>query len=160
MLVQTVDAFRECAEEVGGIVFHCHAVEIGGQLCAERIGAVEQLCKCGRADGQICLGYVAWYGLGRMFIEGLRTDSLYIGSTGIRVSQLLAALCFVGALSAMIWLGIRLKNKPLATCMYTPESKHYTQSLEAIARYEETCNAKQKAKEEKRKEKEAARQQK
>lgn len=107
-------------------------------------------------DGQICLGYVAWYGLGRMFIEGLRTDSLYIGSTGIRVSQLLAAICFVGALTAMIWLGIRLKNKPLATCMYKPESKHYEASLEAIAQYEEIC----KAKEEKRKEKAAAHRQK
>ena len=42
-------------------------------------------------DGQIALGYVAWYGLGRAWIEGLRTDSLYIGATGIRVSQLLAA---------------------------------------------------------------------
>ena len=42
-------------------------------------------------DGQIALGYVAWYGLGRAWIEGLRTDSLYIGATGIRVSQVLAA---------------------------------------------------------------------
>ena len=114
------------------------------------------LYKRKKFDGQICLGYVAWYGLGRMFIEGLRTDSLYIGSTGIRVSQLLAALCLVGALAAMIWLSIRLKNKPLATCMYKPEAKHYEASLEAIALYEETC----KAKEEKRKERKAARRQK
>lgn len=47
-------------------------------------------------DGQIFLMYVTWYGLGRMFIEGLRTDSLYIGSTGIRVSQLLAFCLFIG----------------------------------------------------------------
>ena len=115
------------------------------------------LYKRKKFDGQICLSYVAWYGLGRMFIEGLRTDSLYIGNTGIRVSQLLAALCLVGAVTALIWLGIRLKNKPLATCMYTPASKHYEASLEAIAKYEEACKAKTKAKEEKRKEKEAAR---
>ena len=37
---------------------------------------------------QIALGYVAWYGLGRCLIEGLRMDSLYWGS--VRVSQLLA----------------------------------------------------------------------
>lgn len=42
--------------------------------------------------GQYFLLYVAWYGLGRFMIEGIRTDSLYIGSTDIRVSQLLAAL--------------------------------------------------------------------
>ena len=35
--------------------------------------------------------YMMWYGFGRMLIEGLRTDSLYIPGTAIRVSQLLAA---------------------------------------------------------------------
>ena len=118
------------------------------------------LYKRKKFDGQICLSYVAWYGFGRMFIEGLRTDSLYIGNTGIRVSQLIAAICFVGAVTALIWLSIRLKNKPLATCMYTPESKNYKASLEAIAQYEKSCQEKAKAKEEKRKEKEAARKQK
>ena len=43
-----------------------------------------------RYDGQCTLLYFFFYGLGRMWIEGLRTDSLYIGSTGIRVSQLLS----------------------------------------------------------------------
>ncbi len=41
-------------------------------------------------DGQIFFSYVAWYGMGRSWIEGLRSDSLYLFSTGIRVSQLLA----------------------------------------------------------------------
>ena len=44
-------------------------------------------------NGQIAMSYFAWYGFGRMLIEGLRTDSLYIGS--IRVSQLVGGLCFV-----------------------------------------------------------------
>ena len=39
--------------------------------------------------------YLIWYGLGRTFIEGLRMDSLYIGTTGIRVSQALSALLVV-----------------------------------------------------------------
>ncbi len=43
-----------------------------------------------RYSGQCMLIYLFWYGLGRSWIEGLRTDSLYIGSTGIRVSQLLS----------------------------------------------------------------------
>ena len=43
-----------------------------------------------RYDGQCTLLYFFFYGLGRMWIEGLRTDSLYKGSTGIRVSQLLS----------------------------------------------------------------------
>ncbi len=45
-------------------------------------------------DGQIFLMYIGWYGLGRFFIEGLRTDSLYLFGTDIRVSQLLALICF------------------------------------------------------------------
>ena len=48
-----------------------------------------------RYDGQVALCYVAWYGLGRAMIEGLRTDSLWIGP--FRVSQLLAAVSCVAA---------------------------------------------------------------
>lgn len=59
-------------------------------------------------DGQIFLMYVAWYGLGRVWIEGLRTDSLWIGP--MRVSQLLAGLSFLAAVGIMIW--IQVKKKP------------------------------------------------
>lgn len=55
-----------------------------------------------RFDGQFFLLYLAWYGLGRAWIEGLRTDSLYLGATGIRVSQLLAVITFVLASAALI----------------------------------------------------------
>lgn len=53
-------------------------------------------------EGQIFLFYAAWYGLGRFFIEGLRTDSLYLGGSGIRVSQLLAAVSFLAAAALLI----------------------------------------------------------
>ena len=46
-------------------------------------------------SGEIFLMYAVWYGLGRAWIEGLRSDSLYIGSTGIRISQLLAVLAVI-----------------------------------------------------------------
>lgn len=63
--------------------------------------ALHFLSKKRRYDGQIALMYVAWYGLGRTFIEGLRMDSLYIGT--FRVSQLLAAAtCFV-AVGILLW---------------------------------------------------------
>lgn len=45
-----------------------------------------------RFRGQIFLSYLVWYGAGRFWIEGLRTDSLYLFSTGLRVSQLLSAV--------------------------------------------------------------------
>ena len=43
-------------------------------------------------NGDIALRYMIWYGAGRFWIEGLRTDSLLIGVSGIRVSQVVAAL--------------------------------------------------------------------
>lgn len=43
-------------------------------------------------NGQVFAFYAAWYGLGRFMIEGLRTDSLYIGS--LRVSQIIAGIAF------------------------------------------------------------------
>ena len=61
------------------------------------------LSKRRRYDGQIALGYVAWYGLGRTFIEGLRTDSLMLGP--IRVSQILA---LVSCLAAVIVLLVNM----------------------------------------------------
>ena len=63
------------------------------------------LSKKRKFDGQIALGYAAWYGLGRTFIEGLRTDSLYWGQ--FRVSQMLAAIsCFV-AVIILVWQAFR-----------------------------------------------------
>jgi len=48
-----------------------------------------------RFDGEYFLLYIGWYGLGRLWIEGLRTDSLYIGGTSIRVSQAIAGVTFL-----------------------------------------------------------------
>ena len=56
-------------------------------------------------DGQVTLMYLAWYGLGRMFIEGLRTDSLYIGV--FRISQVVGFLCFVICGGLLAWLLVR-----------------------------------------------------
>ena len=60
--------------------------------------------------------YLVWYGLGRTWIEGLRTDSLYIGTTGIRVSQLLSVcLVVVGLaiLSVNIYKTIKAKKEKM-----------------------------------------------
>lgn len=51
--------------------------------------------------GEIFMAYIMWYSLGRFFIEGLRTDSLYLFGT-IRVSQALSVLLFVGSLVIII----------------------------------------------------------
>ena len=63
-------------------------------------------------DGQIFLMIFGWYGLGRMLIEGLRTDSLYLFGTSIRVSQALAAVLFVACASLLIYFAIKKPNRP------------------------------------------------
>ena len=52
--------------------------------------------------GELFLTYVLGYGLGRVWIEGLRTDQLQIGSTGIPVSQLLAGVLILVSLFLII----------------------------------------------------------
>lgn len=66
-----------------------------------------------RYDGQNTLLYFMLYGLGRAWIEGLRTDSLYIGSTGIRVSQLLSVVLALGCLVVLV-VQSRREHRPEA----------------------------------------------
>ena len=63
-------------------------------------------------DGQLILGYGIIYGIERFFVEGLRTDSLYIGDTGLRVSQVLslAIVVFCAALTIVRLVQINKGN--------------------------------------------------
>jgi len=62
--------------------------------------------------GQYFLFYAAWYGFGRFMIEGLRVDSLFIHSTNIRASQLLALLSCITAVALLIIFHIRKYQGP------------------------------------------------
>ncbi|MGM9987739.1 MAG: prolipoprotein diacylglyceryl transferase [Bacillaceae bacterium] len=53
--------------------------------------------------GEIFLTYLAWYSFGRFFIEGLRTDSLMIAGTDLRMAQVMSIILFVGAIGAIIF---------------------------------------------------------
>lgn len=59
--------------------------------------------KCRKFKGEIFILYGIGYGLERMVVEGMRTDSLYIGSTTIRVSQLLSAVIVI---VFSVWLAV------------------------------------------------------
>lgn len=52
-------------------------------------------------QGEVFLSYIIWYSFGRFFVEGLRTDSLYVFGV-IRVSQALSLLLFFGAIALII----------------------------------------------------------
>lgn len=58
--------------------------------------------------GEVFFSYVIWYSFGRFFIEGMRTDSLMLGS--LRVSQWLSVVLFIGAIC---WLLARRYWHPL-----------------------------------------------
>ena len=68
-----------------------------------------------RYQGQYFLMYLLWYGLGRAFIEGLRSDSLWLIPDVIRISQLIAAVTFVLALAVLICNAKRIRagKRPL-----------------------------------------------
>lgn len=63
-------------------------------------------------SGQIFLCYGIWYGIGRTIIEGLRTDSLYIGNSSIRVSQLISAALVVACAVILVVMLIKTKKNP------------------------------------------------
>ncbi len=66
-------------------------------------------------DGQVMLLVFGWYGLGRMLIEGLRTDSLYTNLFGLkfRTSLVLGGLIFAVCLGFLIYLAIKKPTKEL-----------------------------------------------
>mgnify|MGYP005767620405 FL=1 len=67
-----------------------------------------------RFNGDMALLYAIWYGAGRFWIEGLRTDSLLlVPSLGLRASQLLAAVAVVGGLIAELILSRRYRSQAL-----------------------------------------------
>lgn len=63
--------------------------------------------------GEVFILYGIGYGLERMVVEGLRTDSLYIGDTAIRVSQLLSAIIVVVFSAWLAVLMVKLKRGAL-----------------------------------------------
>ena len=95
------------AEAFGGPCHYIWGMSINGGECVHPTFLYEslwnllgfvilsQLNKNRPFYGFTFFSYITWYGFGRFFIEGLRTDSLYLGN--IRISQLVALLCvFIG----------------------------------------------------------------
>ena len=66
------------------------------------LALIHFLSKKRKFDGQVFLYYIIWYGLGRAWIEGLRTDSLYWGP--FRVSQVLAAVSCLLAVGVLLYV--------------------------------------------------------
>ncbi len=79
---------------------------------------INALYKKKKFDGQVLLMYLTWYGFGRMFIEGLRTDSLYVGV--FRISQVVGFCCFViGGILLTVFL-LKARRDRLTAEVYDP----------------------------------------
>lgn len=61
-----------------------------------------------RKKGIMTYSYFIWYGIGRILIEGIRTDSLYIGD--IRVSQLVSAFLIIIGIFGIVYNRIKEKK--------------------------------------------------
>ena len=101
--------------------------------CLVGFAMLAALIKHRKFNGQIFLSYAVWYGLGRSWIEGLRTDSLLIGSTGLRASQLFA---IVTVLVSLVLLGIgfyRTRGSQLWVTLAVADLKKQEQAGERFA---------------------------
>lgn len=108
----STDIIRRSGFDAGTLVHPCFLYE--SVWCLAGFVALHFYSKKLRTfDGEIALLYIAWYGLGRAWIEGMRTDSLMIGQ--FRVSQLIAAASFVAGTVLVIVFKIltEKKNVPL-----------------------------------------------
>lgn len=63
-------------------------------------------------DGEIILIYFIGYGIGRFWIEGLRTDQLFLWGSPIAISQLLSAAMVIGGMAILIYKHVKLKKSP------------------------------------------------
>jgi len=77
-------------------------------------------------DGQVFLFVFGWYGLGRAFIEGLRTDSLYLTVFGVdfRASQLLAIIILTLCVAFMAYMEYRIIFKKEKFDLYYHSDKY------------------------------------
>lgn len=64
-----------------------------------------------KITGTTTASYLIYYGIGRFWIEGLRTDSLYLWNSSIRVSQALSLVLILVGISILIFNYIKKKNK-------------------------------------------------
>ncbi|MBO5274286.1 MAG: prolipoprotein diacylglyceryl transferase [Clostridia bacterium] len=98
---------------------------------------INLLYKKKKFNGQIFLMYISWYGFGRMLIEGLRTDSLYIFGS-VRVSQLVGFLSFAIGIVAIFYMLRKTKSKKISPFSQPAYYGVKAKTEEAVPTAEET----------------------
>lgn len=105
------------------------------------------LRKYRRFSGQLFLTYGVWYGAERAIVEGLRTDSLFIGDTNLRVSQLLSIVLMTVCLALLVALTVKYKKnpKPIEGIDYFPEKTEKELAAEEKVKAKKAEKTKRKA---------------
>ncbi len=109
-----------CNHHTGGVTMYVHPTFLYESLW-NILGftLINIFYKKRKFEGEVCFWYFIWYGLGRTFIELLRTDSLMLGP--IRVSSMLAALIVLTLTPLLVVL--RVKERKLALAGALEEGK-------------------------------------
>lgn len=124
----SVDIIYRDYLEAGSLVHPCFLYE--SVWCLVGFIALHFYSKKLRSfDGEIFLMYLAWYGLGRTWIEGLRTDSLMAGS--FKISQLVAAACFIVCTILVVVFKIITEKKGIPLYVNTDEFREIEQAYQA-----------------------------
>ena len=107
------ELMREHMETIDGVDFiQVHPTYLYESLwCLGVLIVMILYTKYRKFDGEVFLLYLLGYGLGRFWIEGLRTDQLLIPGVGLPVSQVLAGVLVVGSIITMVVVRLRIKKK-------------------------------------------------
>ncbi len=107
---------RVAAELGEGVLAHpCFLYE--SLWCALGFVLLHKVSRHRAFEGEIASLYCVWYGAGRAVIEGLRTDSLYLFGSGIRVSQALSVLLVLFG-AVMLAVGFKRRRTKASEMTY------------------------------------------
>ena len=80
--------------------------------------------------GEVFLLYAIWYGCGRFWIEGLRTDSLMLSAAlNLRASQLVAAVSVIAALALEVHFRRIYRKAPMSVSLAVADLKAYAKAF-------------------------------
>src|SRR5699024_6810770 len=109
------ELMREHMERIDGVSYiQVHPTFLYESLwCCALLIILVLYRKHKKYEGELFLMYIFGYGLGRVWIEGLRTDQLLIPGIGLPVSQVIAGCVVIFAGAALLYLRKNHKKIPM-----------------------------------------------
>ena len=108
-----MESYRTQAVVGEGLVHPCFLYE--SIWCILGFFLLHKISRNRKFSGQIALLYCVWYGFERGFLELIRTDSLMLGNSNIRVSSLLSFVICISAAAVLVVITKKRNEKALET---------------------------------------------